>query len=311
MVHPSLEPYVNAVRAEPATHPSLLSADERRAAYRDTALAARGEPEEVDSVRDVELVLEGRTLRARLYAPLQDEGKALVVYFHGGGFVVGDLDTHDALCRRLSSDTRMRFLAVEYRLAPEHPFPCGVNDAVDTIRYVSANLSDFDDPGAGLIVMGDSAGATLMTVACALTRHEDLGVAAQVVIYPTLGPDLYTDSVHKYGEGHVLDIDHLRHDYGLYLDGWTDHSDPRVTPLMFEDLTGAPPAIVVVAECDPLRDEAVAYAGLLEHFGVRAELLEAEGMIHGFLRLPSFVPETLEIIDDLAVHMHRYVGAAK
>jgi acetyl esterase len=311
MVHPSLEPYVNAVRAEPLSHPSLQSAKERRAAYRDIAVANRGEPEAVESVTDVELPLVGRTLRARLYVPFEDESKALVVYFHGGGFVVGDLDTHDALCRRISTHTRMRFLSVEYRLAPEHPFPAGIEDGVDTIRYVTQHLGDFDDPGAVLIVMGDSAGATLLTVACALTRNEQLGIAAQVVIYPTLGPDLFTDSVHEYGNGHVLDIDHLRYDYGLYLDGWTDHSDPRVTPLMFEDLTGAPSAIVVVAECDPLRDEAVAYAGLLEHFGVRVELLEAEGMIHGFLRLPTMVPEALEIIDDLAVHMHRYVEAAK
>jgi len=311
MVHPSLDPYVNAVRAEPATHPSLLSADERRAAYRDLALANRGDPQSVASVRDVELVLEGRTLGARLYVPLADERKAVVVYFHGGGFVVGDLDTHDALCRRLSSDTRMRFLSVDYRLAPEHPFPAGINDAVDTIRYVFAHLEEFDDAGAELIVMGDSAGATLLTVACALTRRENLGIAAQVVIYPTLGPELFTDSVHKYGVGYTLDIDHLRYDYGLYLNGWNDHSDPRVTPIMFEDLTGAPPAIVVVAECDPLRDEAVAYAGLLEHFGVRVELLEAKGMIHGFLRLPTMVPEAHEIIDDLAEHMHRYVEAAK
>ena len=311
MVHPSLEPYLNAVRAEPTTHPSLLSADERRAAYRDLALANRGDPQSVASVRDVELVLEGRTLGARLYVPLEDESKAVVVYFHGGGFVVGDLDTHDALCRRLSSDTRMRFLSVDYRLAPEHPFPDGINDAVDTIRYVFEHLEEFEDAGAELIVMGDSAGATLMTVACALTRGENLGIAAQVVIYPTLGPELFTDSVHKYGVGYALDIDHLRYDYGLYLNGWTDHSDPRVTPIMFEDLTGAPPAIVVVAECDPLRDEAVAYAGLLEHFGVRVELLEAKGMIHGFLRLTTMVPEALEIIDDLAEHMHRYVEAAK
>jgi acetyl esterase len=310
MVHPSLEPYVNAVRAEPAPHPSLVSADERRATYRETALANRGEPQAVESIRDVDLALDGRTLPARLYEPLDDESKALVVYFHGGGFVVGDLDTHDELCRRLSSDTRMRFLSVDYRLAPEHPFPAGINDAVDTIRYVLTHLAEFDVPDAKVIVMGDSAGATLMTVACALTRHEDLGVAAQVVIYPTLGPELFTDSVHEFGVGHALDIDHLRYDYGLYLDGWTDHSDPRVTPLMFDDLTGAPPAIVVVAECDPLRDEAVAYAGLLEHFGVRVELLEAEGMIHGFLRLPTVVPEALRIIDDLAEHMHRYVEAA-
>jgi acetyl esterase len=310
MVHPSLEPYVNAVRAEPLAHPSLQSAEERRAAYRAMALATRGETESVESVTDVELALDGRTLRARLYVPFDDESKALVIYFHGGGFVVGDLDTHDALCRRISADTRMRFLSVDYRLAPEHPFPAGIDDAVDTIRYVRANVADFDDADVALIVMGDSAGATLLTVACALTRSEQLGIAAQVVIYPTLGPELFTDSVNEYGNGHVLDIDHLRYDYGLYLDGWTDHSDPRVTPLMFEDLTGAPSAIVVVAECDPLRDEAVAYAGLLEHFGVRVELLEAEGMIHGFLRLPTMVPEALEIIDDLAEHMHRYVDAA-
>jgi acetyl esterase len=265
----------------------------------------------VESLREVELTLDGRTLRARLYVPFEDEGKALVVYFHGGGFVVGDLETHDALCRRLSSNTRMRFLSVEYRLAPENPFPAGIDDAVDSIRYVAAHLDEFDDDNAELIVMGDSAGATLMTVACALTKDEHLGIAAQVVIYPTLGPELFTDSVHEYGVGHTLDINHLRYDYGLYLDGWTDHSDPRITPLMFNDLTGAPSAIVVVAECDPLRDEAVAYAGLLEHFGVRVELLEAEGMIHGFLRLPTMVPEATEIIDDLATHMHRYVELAR
>jgi acetyl esterase len=311
VVHPSLESYVNAVRAEPVPHPSLLSADERRTAYREQALANRVDPQAVASLREVTLALDGRTLRARLYVPFEDEGKALVVYFHGGGFIVGDLDTHDALCRRLSSDTRMRFLSVEYRLAPEYPFPAGINDAVDTIRYVVTHLGDFDEPGAEVIVMGDSAGATLITVACALTKDEDLGIAAQVVIYPTLGPELFTDSVHEFGVGHALDIDHLRYDYRLYLDGWTDHSDPRVTPLMFTDLAGAPPAIVVVAECDPLRDEAVAYAGLLEHFGVRVELLEAEGMIHGFLRLPTMVPAALEIVDDLAEHMHRYVELAK
>ena len=311
MVHPSLESYVDAVRAEPPAHPSLVTPDQRRAAYREMSQTAGGEPEAVESIRDVALELDGRTLAARLYVPMKDEGTALVVYFHGGGFVVGDLDSHDTLCRRLSTDTRMRFLSVGYRLAPEHPFPAGVNDAVDTIRYVRAHLSEFDGPDAALVVMGDSAGATLLTVACALTKDEEVGIAAQVVIYPTLGPELFTDSVHEFGDGYVLNIEHLRYDYGLYLDGWTDHSDPRVTPLMFSDLTGAPPAIVVVAQCDPLRDEAVAYAGLLEHFGVPVELLEAEGMIHGFLRLPQLVPEALAIIDDLAEHTRRYVEASK
>ena len=310
MVHPALEPFVRAALATPAEHPSLRSLAERRREYRRLSDDIGGDAETVESVSDVELDLTDRTLNARLYVPLDDEGRALVVYFHGGGFVVGDLETHDALCRRLCADTRMRFLSVEYRLAPEHPFPAALEDAVDVLRHVAARVGDFDDPSARLIVMGDSAGATIATVASALTRHEDLGIAAQVVIYPTLGPELFTDSVHEYGVGHLLDIDHLRYDYGLYLGEWTDHTDPRVSPLMFDDLTGAPPAIVVVAQCDPLRDEGVAYAGLLEHFGVPVELLEAEGMVHGFLRLGALVPEALEVVDDLAAHMHRLVEIA-
>jgi acetyl esterase len=310
MVHPALEQFIFSVRDVPVPHPSSLNIEDRRISYRQFANGMRGDVEKMESVKDVELALPGRTLRARLYVPTNDEGKALVVYFHGGGFIVGDLETHDALCRRLSTDSRMRFLSVEYRLAPEHPFPAAINDAVDAVRDVAVRIGDFDNPSAKLIVMGDSAGATLTTIACALTRSDDLCIAAQVMIYPTLGPELVTDSVHKFGVGHLLDIDYLRYDYELYLSGWSDHSDPRVSPLMFNDLSGAPPAIVVVAECDPLRDEAVAYAGLLEHFGVRVELLEAEGMVHGFLRLGTIVLEAQEIVDDLASHMHRFVEDA-
>jgi acetyl esterase len=269
-----------------------------------------GEPEPVASVSDGHIALADRTLDTRLYVPLRDEGKALVLFFHGGGFVAGGLESHDALCRRLCADTGMRFLAVDYRLAPEHPFPAGVDDAVDVIRYVANSLSQFCTGAAELIVMGVSAGASLVAVASALTRQENLGVAAQVLIYPTLGPDLVTESSHTYASGYLLELDHLRYDYQQYLGTWSDHTDPRITPLMFDDLSGAPSAIVLVAECDPLRDEGVAYAGLLEHFGVSVELLEAEDMVHGFLELGALVPETLDIVDDLADHMHRFVEHA-
>ena len=310
MVHPALEPYVRAAKDRPAPHPSTMSALERRTALRDGARAMRGEPEPVAAVVDGEISLEDRTLGSRMYVPLRDEGKALVLFFHGGGFILGDLETHDALCRRLSADTGMRFLAVDYRLAPEHPFPASVNDAVDVVRRVASNIAKYANPDAELIVMGDSAGAALVAVASALTRQENLGIAAQVLIYPTLGPEVVTQSSHTYATGYLLEVEHLRYDYAQYLGEWSDHTDPRVTPLMFDDLSGAPPAIVVVAQCDPLRDEAVAYAGLLEHFGVRVELLEAEDMVHGFLDLAPLVPETLKIVDDLATHMHRYVEHA-
>jgi acetyl esterase len=310
MINPALEPYVRAAKEHPGPHPSTLTPAQRRANYREFAEAMRGDVVEVESVTDGEIALEGRTLATRLYVPFADEGGALVLYFHGGSFVAGDLDTHDELCRRLARDTSMRFLSVEYRLAPEHRFPSGINDAVAAFHHVAANLGRYGSAGAKLIVMGDSAGATLVAVAAALTRREDLGIAAQVLIYPTLGPALVTDSAHRYAAGYFLDLDHLRYDYGQYLGEWSDPTDPRVTPLLFDDLTGAPPAIVVVAQCDPLRDEGVAYAGLLEHFGVSIELLEAEGMVHGFMRMGGLVPESMEIVDDLATHMHRYVENA-
>jgi acetyl esterase len=158
--------------------------------------------------------------------------------------------------------------------------------------------------------MGDSAGANLATVAVTQLRDDELGIAAQVLIYPTLGPELVTESAHRYATGYLLDIDSLRYDYTQYLGEFKDHTDPRVTPLLCSDLARVAPAIVVVAECDPLRDEGIAYAGLLEHFNVPVELLEAHGMVHGFLEMGAVVPEALAILDDLAEHLERLVEAA-
>ncbi|MFZ1063696.1 MAG: alpha/beta hydrolase [Acidimicrobiales bacterium] len=311
MVNPALEPYVRAAQAAPGPHPQTQDMAERRAQYLELAQAIGGDDQLNVTSTDLTASLDdGRSLRTRLYVPANDEDKALVVYFHGGSFVVGSLETHDALCRRLSVDTGMRFLAVEYRLAPEHPFPASINDAVAMFSHVVANWHDYAAPDAEMIVMGDSAGASLVAVASALTKNDGLGIAAQVLIYPSLGPEVVTESAHKYGVGYMLDLEHLRYDYAQYLGDFTDHTDPRVTPLMFADLAGAPPAIVLVAECDPLRDEGLAYAGLLEHFGVPVEVLEAEGMVHGFLRLGALVPEALEIVDDLAEHMHHFVEHA-
>ena len=308
MIHPDYEKYLRTL-PESLAHPSALSTLERRAAYRERALRERGPLEEMAEVRDGVIALEGRALRYRLHVPPQERGDALVVYLHGGSFVFGDLDTHEALCRRLAADTSMRFLAVEYRLAPEHPFPAAVDDAIDTLRYVSAHVDEFATVDTKVIAMGDSAGASLVAVACAATRHE-LSLAGQVLIYPTLGPEVMTDSSHRFATGYILEIDHLRYDYQQYLGNWSDHTDARVTPLFADDLTGAPSAIVVVAECDPLRDEAVAYAGLLEHFGVRVEILEAEGMLHGFLRMGHVIPDAMDIVDDVAMHLSQYFANA-
>ncbi len=160
MVHPAFEPFLRQAREKPASPVSDLSIEHRRREYRNDAFAMRGEMATVASRDDFVLALGVRSLNARLYVPLNDESKALVVYFHGGGFVMGDLDTHEYLCRRLALDTRMRFLAVDYRLAPEHPFPSSLDDVTDAVRYVAGHLDEFANSGARLIVMGDSAGRT-------------------------------------------------------------------------------------------------------------------------------------------------------
>ena len=243
MIHPALAPYIREAQEHPRAHPATISIAERRAVYRARADALRGTPVPVASVTDVQIVLDGRELGARLYVPVRGEGRALVIFFHGGSFVEGDLETHDALCRELAAHIGVRFLAVDYRLAPEHPFPAAVDDAVDVVRYVAGHRGDFADDDVRLILMGDSAGATLVTVAATATRTEDLGIAAQVLIYPTLGPDVLTDSSHTYAQGYFLDVEHLRYDYGQYLAGYANHADPRISPLMCDDLAGSPSAV--------------------------------------------------------------------
>ena len=310
MIHSEIEKILEVARAYPEAHPSEVDPSVRRETYRKGAIAILGEMADVASRRDIPLAFEGRTIASRLYTPHGDEEKAIALYFHGGSFVVGDLDTHEGVHRRLCDDMKMKVLAVDYRLAPDHPFPAGLEDTIDAIRFVAGHLETFEAQGHELVVIGDSAGATLVAVACALTKDEGLGLAAQVLIYPTMGPDIVTNSVHDFGHGYLLEMDHLQYDYEQYLAGFSDHTDPRVSPLFFSDLTGAPPAVLVTAEYDPLRDEGLAYAGLLEHFGVPVEILEAEGMVHGFIRMGAIVPDAMSILDDLAGHVHRYVEHA-
>ena len=308
MLHPDFAAMVVEEEQHPEPNPRTYDAAQRRRDYRVAALDVWREPAEMEQVVDGAVPLPGREIRYRLYVPPNDAGDTLVVYFHGGSFVVGDLDTHDGLCRRLAVDTTARFLAVDYRLAPEHHFPAPLDDAIEMLRYVSQNKQEFASESVRLVVMGDSAGANLATVAAAQVRHE-IKLAAQVLIYPTLGAEIVTASAKKFGHGFLLDIENLRFDYGQYVGSGVSHTDERVSPLFARNLQDVAPAIIVVAEFDPLRDEAIAYAGLLEHYGVRVVTLEALGMPHGFLRLGGRVPDALAIVDEIASHVRDFVSA--
>ncbi len=306
-VHPALARVVAARQAAPRAHPATQGIEQRRAEFLSDPLAQWAGPDVMADIRDVLLTGRGGPIRARLYVPTVLHGGGLVVYFHGGSYVMGDLESHDGVCRRIAQHVGVRLLAIDYRRAPEHAFPAAVEDAIDATREAYRRRAEFCGPDDPLVVMGDSAGATLATDVAAALAHEPERPEGQVLFYPTLGPQLMTASAQEFRQGYGIDLDHLRYDYGQYLQG-RDPMDPRVSPLFVRNIGSTAQAIIVIAACDPLRDEDVAYAGLLEHYGVRVELLEAAGMIHGFIRYGGTVPEVLAILDEVSEHLHRLLS---
>ena len=222
-------------------------------------------------------------LAARVYRPEGDGPFATVAFFHGGGFVIGDLDTHDQLARIICSRTSSVVVSVDYGLAPEHPFPDGVDDCVAATRWIQAHLAQY---GADerLAVAGDSAGGNLSAV----VTQQVPGLTAQLLIYPaTDGDNGDYPSREENGNGYFLDLPTMQWFMAHYAP--KDSDDPRFAPLQ-GSLEGLPPAVVVTAELDPLRDEGEAYAAALEKTGVPVVTRRFDGMIHGFMDMGSFSP---------------------
>ncbi len=235
---------------------------------------------------------------ARLYRP---EGAGattpVLVYFHGGGFVIGDLDTHDQTCRRLCRGASATVLSVDYRLAPEHPFPAGMDDAVASVRWASEHLAGGAEGGAGRVAVGgDSAGAAL-AIACARELPEL--VSAQVLLYPTTDPFGGHPSRVENARGYFLDQPTMEWFFGHYLGGQEGvEVDPRLSPLS-ADLSGLAPALVVTAEFDPLRDEGEAYAAALAAAAVAVDAVRYDGMIHGFVDMGPFSEGAAAAVEDV------------
>ncbi|MBU6232784.1 MAG: alpha/beta hydrolase [Acidobacteria bacterium] len=304
-LHPVLAPLVEWARNNPSPHPRELGYAQVRDQHLATSLATEASPPAVAEVWDTTLPTRDGAIQVRVYKPLEPTSSAIGIYCHGGGFVMGTLDSYDGLARRLAVACGLTLVSVDYRLAPEHPFPAGLHDVLDVTTHIAHHPESVNAAPGPLVLFGDSAGGCLVAVAAQeLAGHCD--IAAQVLMYPTLGPEILTESAHRFGTGYFLELDHLTYHYSQYL-GSASHADPRVSPLLANDLTGVAPAVIVVAEFDPLRDEAVHYAGLLTHFGVDVELWEAEGMVHSFLKLGGLVPEALEELHDLGRHVREFV----
>jgi acetyl esterase len=272
------------------------TAAQARTAFRALTFDAR-QPEHVVPVAAVEdrsIAGPAGDLPVRIYRPEGDGVVPTVVMFHGGGWVIGDLDTHDNTARALCRDCRAVVVSVDYRLAPEAPFPAAVEDAVAATRWAAAN-TDFLGGGA-LAVAGDSAGGNLAAVVCQQLRSGPT-IAAQLLIYP--GVDVAGEylSREENGVGYFLDTATMVWFMQQY--ATPDHfADPRLSPLLHEDLTGLPPAVVVTAEFDPLRDEGEAYATRLERAGVPVSARRFDAMIHGFFDMGAWSAAAQEAVDE-------------
>jgi acetyl esterase len=277
-----------------ARRPRLSFAETPPAEFRATTLqdsiTAAGTPTPVEAVTD--LTVDGATgpLRARFYQPAPT-WSALLVFFHGGGFVYGDVDSHDGACRLLCATGGFAVLSVEYRLAPEHPHPAAVDDAFAAWQWVLANVDTL--PGAPadprIAIGGDSAGGLLATVACQLAAQAGVTPpAAQVLIYPAVDRDFTTRSMRLFGEGFFLTRPDMEYfEACLQGDAPDDPGDFRIRPLR-GDLAGLPPALIVTAAFDPLRDSGEAYVEALNAAGTPATLRRYDGLLHGFINMIGF-----------------------
>jgi acetyl esterase/lipase len=278
-----------------------VSPNEARALFLAGREALSPEPEEIAETRDLAALGEdGERIPLRLYRPREGVLPALV-FFHGGGWVVGNLESYEALCRRLANAAQCAVVAVDYRLAPEHKFPSAVDDAWAATRFVADEAETLGIDRERLAVGGDSAGGNLAAVMSLLARDRaGPKLRFQLLIYPAVDLGMKHDSIRRFAEGYLLTRATMRWFVDHYLSSPADAEDPRGSPLLASDLKGLPPALIVTAGFDPLCDEGEAYARRLAAHGVPVRHRHYEGQIHGFFTMGKVVREAEPAQDEAA-----------
>lgn len=307
-LNPQVEALLTMMAAMPKTDYATVTPAEVRAVF-DTPMAF-GEPPAVAKVQDLELALDGRTLPARFYLPEGAGSPApLVVYYHGGGWVIGTIETHDATCRALANTSGAAVLSVGYRLAPEHPYPAPIEDCYAALEWAAAHAADLGCDPERLAVAGDSAGGNLSAAVSIMAR--DRGGPAlqhQLLIYPVTNDDYSLPSYAENGAGDFyLSTDAMRWFWEHYLGDAQAAPLARVGPTA--NLSNLPPATVITAEFDPLRDEGMAYAARLAAAGIAVDSAVAPGMIHGFFSMFQVVPDAMIWIERAGANLKRDFAA--
>jgi acetyl esterase len=274
-------------RGVPPTH--TLTPAEARRLYLERRGFTQPEPPAIGGVE----ALRAGSIPLRLYRPLAARATPLpaLVYFHGGGWTIGDLDTHDVLCRQLCAASDCAVVSVDYRLAPEHPFPAAYDDGLAATRHVQTQAAAWGLDPARIAVGGDSAGGNLAAAVAIALRGAGAPLAFQLLIYPATDMRAVAPSHTTRGQGYMLTADSIAYYRGHYVPDAALWTDPRVSPLLAPDLSGLPPALVLTAAYDPLCDEGRQYADALSLAGGRAQLVCFERQLHGFITMGRVLDE--------------------
>jgi len=300
-LHPAAKQMVDQMASVDAPKVWEVEITDLRAGEMTFASIGAGEPVDVEAVADQAIPGPHGDIPVRVYAPEPDgvgDPLPVVVYLHGGGWVSMSIRTHDLICRRLARAAGALVVSVEYRLAPEHPYPVPLDDAYAAVAWVAEHAAGLGGDPDRVAVMGDSAGGNL-AAAVALRARESGGPAlrAQVLVYPALDPSCASASHRENGEGYVLDEPSLRWFWAQYLGRDGNEKDALAAPACADDLHGLPPATIVTAEFDPLRDEGEEYGARLRDAGVPVTVRRFDGMIHGFLGMPAMFDEADAAMD--------------
>jgi acetyl esterase len=285
-----------------------LTPQEARAAYENASGILDVPKPEVPRVHDLHIpARDDHLIRARLYAPEHPANNALpvLVYFHGGGFTIGSINTHDTLCRNLCLNTPCAVVSVDYRLAPEHKFPTAAHDAWDAMQWVHLHADTLGIDATRIAVGGDSAGGTLAAVCAIWARDENLPLRLQLLLYPGTTGHQDTKSHQTFAKGYVLEDTHITYFFNHYLNTPEDRHDWRFAPLYAQDTDGVAPAWIGLAECDSLVDEGIAYADKLRLSGVPVDLEIYRGVVHEFIKMGRAIPEALHAQRDAAASLRR------
>ncbi|HMY99824.1 MAG TPA: alpha/beta hydrolase [Burkholderiaceae bacterium] len=295
-------------RGVPPTH--TLTPQDARRFYRERRFFSQPDPPEVGELRELRIPGPGGSIPARLYRPLQAAQQAgelpVLVYFHGGGWTIGDLDTHDTLCRQLANTSGCALIAVDYRLGPEAVFPAAVDDCVTATRWVHRQAASLGLDATRIAVGGDSAGGNLAAVVAITLRDDgDVPLRWQLLIYPATDMRAVAPSHTTNGQGYLLTSDAIAYFRANYLPDRAQDSDWRASPLLHEDLSRLPPALLLTAGFDPLRDEGRQYADRLSAAGCATQYLCFERQLHGFITMGRLLDEANTAVDLCARALRR------